>query len=80
MSYFDERVYEAAAQPEERKQVEIYTEREAAEIIGIAEVTLRKLRRLGRASYARIGRLIRYTPEHIEETMRLNTIRPRTRR
>jgi phytoene dehydrogenase-like protein len=59
------------------KQPRVYTEGEAAAIMGIAEATLRKLRYSGRASYARIGRLVRYLPEHIEETMRLNTIRPR---
>jgi excisionase family DNA binding protein len=44
----------------------VYTEVEAASQLGISRITLLRARQAGRVNFCRIGRVIRYKPEHLE--------------
>ena len=47
-----------------------FTETEAAKQLGIARITLLRARQAGKINYCRIGRVVRYTPEQIEEFLK----------
>lgn len=50
-----------------------YTEAQAAAMLQVAEVTLRKWRYAGKVKHSRIGRLVRYSLQDIEATMEANS-------
>lgn len=49
-----------------------FTEKQAAQMMQVAEVTLRKWRYAGNARYSRVGRLVRYTLADVEATLAMN--------
>ena len=61
---------------ESEKDVVGFTEKQAAGMMQVAEVTLRKWRYAGRVRYSRIGRLVRYTREDVEKTLEMNRREP----
>jgi excisionase family DNA binding protein len=48
----------------------VYTEVEAASQLGLSRITLFRARKAGKVNFCRIGRVIRYKPEHLEEFLK----------
>jgi len=60
-------------------QTVAFTEKQAAEMMQVAEVTLRKWRYAGKVKHSRIGRLVRYTRADIEATLAMNARGPKAK-
>ncbi len=58
------------------KLPELYTEAIAASYLGIAEITLRRIRTRNLIGYIRIGKAIRYTENHLLEYLEQQTCQP----
>ncbi|GEM_PF-2121113 len=58
------------------KLPELYTEAVAASYLGIAEITLRRIRARNLIGYIRIGKAIRYTETHLLEYLEQQTCQP----
>jgi len=58
------------------KLPELYTEAVAASYLGIAEITLRRIRARNLIGYIRIGKAIRYTETHLLEYLEKQTCQP----
>lgn len=54
----------------------LLAERQAAEYLGIAEVTLRRRRTAGQIGFIRIGRQARYTEHHLLNYLEQQTCQP----
>lgn len=52
----------------------IYNEKQAADLLQISEFTLANLRKKRQIGYIRIGRLIRYSQQHIEDFIKTKEI------
>lgn len=46
---------------------ELLTENSVIKLLGLNRITLNRLRAKGRIGFYRIGRTIRYSPEHVQE-------------
>lgn len=49
-------------------------ERHLAEELGIAEITLRRMRERREVTFHRFGSSVRYLPEHVEEIKRTHAV------
>lgn len=58
------------------KLPELYTEAIAASYLGIAEITLRRIRTRNMIGYIRIGKAIRYTENHLLKYLEKQTCQP----
>ena len=58
------------------KLPELYTEAVAASYLGIAEITLRRIRTRNLIGHIRIGKAIRYTENHLLEYLEQQTCQP----
>jgi excisionase family DNA binding protein len=47
--------------------VETLTETAAAQVLGVARITLQRLRKRGEISHFRIGARVLYSPEHLKD-------------
>jgi len=55
---------------------ELFTEEQAADYLGVAEVTLRRRRAAGMIGFTRIGRQARYTETHLLNYLEQQTCQP----
>jgi len=54
----------------------LFTEAEAAEYLGVAEITLRRHRTKGQIGFIRIGKFIKYTETHLLKYLEQHTCQP----
>lgn len=54
--------------------IKLFTEEEGAKLIGVHFNTMRKYRAEKKISYMRVGKVVRFTKEHIENFIKENTI------
>jgi len=63
-----------------QEKMQLLTERQAAQLLGLAVQTLRNYRHLGRPpAYVKLGRAIRYDPSDLTEFIRQHRIDPEER-
>ena len=54
----------------------LFTEEEAAEYLGVAEITLRRHRTAGKIGFIRIGKFIKYSETHLLKYLEQHTCQP----
>lgn len=55
---------------------DLFTEAVAASYLGVAEITLRRIRKRGHIGHLRIGKAIKYTEHHILKYLEQQTCQP----
>lgn len=58
------------------KLPELYTEAVAASYLGVAAVTLRRIRKRGHIDHVRIGKAVKYTEHHLLKYLEQQTCQP----
>ncbi|MNM48482.1 Helix-turn-helix domain protein [compost metagenome] len=55
---------------------DLYTEAFAAAYLGVAEITLRRIRKRGHIGHVRVGKFIKYTEHHLLKYLEQQTCQP----